>query len=742
MSKRFVLCLIVIMLILAQPGAKNPASAQTELDLERLQRATVLVMQARNLGDELAITCVGSGTIVSRDGLVLANAHDTLQSSDCPGDTLLIGMSIRQDEPPVLKYRAAVIQSAAGLDLALLRITQQLDGRQIEQDTLTLPFVELGDSSVTQLDETITVVGYPGIGSDTVITTRGTISGFTAEPGSGGKSWIKTSASIPGTMSGGGAYNQQGQLIGIPTTAPLGARGDGACQAIQDTNRDGLVDSNDICIPLGSFINALRPSNFARPLLRAAGLSLTVDVLSNDSTEIFAVEAPSIRRLFFSPSVNEAGMPTSVISSLPTGSTSLHLFFDYLNMTPTTVYELRTTTDGIPNSTFSLAPVRWSGGSSGMWYIGSSDQPWPNGIYEFTLFTDGVTAGVARITIGGGAEPASTFSDIVFGLLDLQNNVLGNGYVLPTGNIASARFIYRNMMNGTPWAALWYYEGVEVFRSEDVWQDGDAGSKEISIQDPQGLLPGKYRLELYIEGRLASTADFTMGGAQQGVFPQMFSNAHFTTADSSQEATTTAAISSFPNTVPTMYALFDWQQIATGTLWTMRWRVDNEIFFELTTPWDNSDSGSNYLVQLNSAGTVPDGTYSMELLVNNILIASAQAQVGIGQLPIDRFAQASGVQVRGRIIDADTREGIPGVTFIIISKDFSVEEFTWDESQTYTQATTDRNGQFQLNRLLAPDDPYSVIIAAEGYLPISADGFTVTQETENPLELTIYLTRD
>jgi hypothetical protein len=47
-----------------------------------------------------------------------------------------------------------------------------------------------------------------------------------------------------------------------------------------------------------------------------------------------------------------------------------------------------------------------------------------------------------------------------------------------------------------------------------------------------------------------------------------------------------------------------------------------------------------------------------------------------------------------------------------------------------------------VDRPLQPEVLYSVVVAADGYLPITQDGVLITGTEDNPLELTIYLTRD
>jgi len=419
----------------------------------------------------------------------------------------------------------------------------------------------------------------------------------------------------------------------------------------------------------------------------------------------------------------------------------MYLFFDYENMTSETVYELRVTRDAVPDSVFSLPPVRWSGSERGLWYIGSRDQPWANGVYEFNLLINGFAAGSQRVVIGGGAPVTPLFSNIVFGLLDLQGNILGNGYVLPTGSIASARFVYANMSDGMNWTSIWYFNGQEIIgsRTNDVWTAGGDGSTVVNLRPEGGLFPGTYRLELYIDNGLSATADFVVAGAQEGPLPIIFTDAHYTVAQSPFEALNTPRVTSLPNSVDVLYALFDWQQIAPGTVWTVRWLVDGELFFELTEPWITTESGTNFLLSLNDP---PDGTYMLELIVNGLQITETTASVGIGQLAIDRFAESEGTPFGGVVIDSATQNGIPNVSIILILEDFSIVDFVWDQEQVFAIATTDRNGNFQFDRPLTLETPYSLAIEASGYLPIAVDGFELDDESDNPLNITIELVHD
>ena len=75
-------------------------------------------------------------------------------------------------------------------------------------------YIQRGNSDKLNLGDDIFILGYPGIGGNTLTLTRGVVSGFTDD-----NSYIKTDAEINSGNSGGIALNCKFEIIGITTAA-------------------------------------------------------------------------------------------------------------------------------------------------------------------------------------------------------------------------------------------------------------------------------------------------------------------------------------------------------------------------------------------------------------------------------------------------------------------------------------------------------------------------------------------
>jgi S1-C subfamily serine protease len=235
-------------------------------------RAVVQIVTIIDLNGRLVEGWTGSGTIISEEGHILTNAHVVTSDRFFDVAELIVAITTAQDRPPERMFLADLVQADRNLDLAVIKVRSDLSGGPANFDALGIEPVRIGEAESLQLGDPIIILGYPGIGGETITLTRGEVSGFTFQQGYGNRAFIKTSATIAGGNSGGLAATLQGEIIGVPTQV---GSGDIAgvivdCRPLADTNRDGVIDERDNCVPTGGFINALRPVNLAQPLLEFA----------------------------------------------------------------------------------------------------------------------------------------------------------------------------------------------------------------------------------------------------------------------------------------------------------------------------------------------------------------------------------------------------------------------------------------------------------------------------------------
>lgn len=235
-------------------------------------QSVVQIIAIVDMDGDLVEGWSGSGTIISQDGLILTNAHVVLSDRYYKVVDLVVSITNEQDQPPQPRFYADILQADAGLDLAVIKVRSDLNGGPANFPSLGIASVPLGRSDDLGLGDPLIIIGYPGIGGETITLTRGEVSGFTAEEAYGNRAYIKTSATIAGGNSGGLAANQRGEIIGVPTAVGTGDIEDEIvdCRRLVDTNRDGVIDEFDNCVPTGGFINALRPIRLALPMIEAA----------------------------------------------------------------------------------------------------------------------------------------------------------------------------------------------------------------------------------------------------------------------------------------------------------------------------------------------------------------------------------------------------------------------------------------------------------------------------------------
>lgn len=380
-----------------------------------LAKAVVQIFAIDSFGDT---AWSGSGTLISADGLILSNAHvvDRYYDEDPAVEELRVAVTSRTDEPPEVAYLAEIVAMDSALDLAVIQVVSNLDGDPVTKE---FPFVALGDSDEVEIGDQLRILGYSGVGGETITLTNGVISGFTAERGLGGRAWIKTDAGILAGNSGGLAADEHGKLIAVPTIVGSSAESEEVvdCDLVADTNRDGLIDELDACVPTGGFINGLRPVGLALALIEAAeGGTEYVSQFEppQEAPGDFDIGDVLVSEPAFSVGVTPDDAPTEILSAIPSGSEEVCAFWDYDGMLDGLTWDARWFIDGELSEEGSFIDETWDGGEDGIdWWVCAvgDEQGLVDGVYELVISVEGEYVGSGSIFVGDDHPPVQLTVD-------------------------------------------------------------------------------------------------------------------------------------------------------------------------------------------------------------------------------------------------------------------------------------------------------------------------------------------
>ncbi len=227
------------------PNTPKATDTPAKITVDDLAASVVMVAPGTLSGSQFTPVATGSGTIVDKSGLILTNYHVVDPNNVGAYDDIAIYVSDNPKDMPKLKYFGGLAAWDEDLDLAVIRITENRNSVEINVGDLDLQPVSIGDAEQLDIGQNLTVLGYPAVGEGSLELTKGAVSGFLSAEGQK-DAWIKTDARIAAGNSGGGAFDDAGELVGIPT-------------AIYYISELGGEESGRI-----------RPVNFAHDLLREA----------------------------------------------------------------------------------------------------------------------------------------------------------------------------------------------------------------------------------------------------------------------------------------------------------------------------------------------------------------------------------------------------------------------------------------------------------------------------------------
>lgn len=253
---------------------------------------------------------LGSGFIISKDGLILTNNHVVDGADE-------IKVKLNNGK----EYKAEIKGRDQKLDLALIKISSREE----------LPAAQLGDSDAIEIGEWVLAIGNPFGLSETV--TAGIVSAKGRVIGSGPyDDFIQTDASINPGNSGGPLFNAKGEVVGINTAIVAGGQGIGfaipvnmAKPIIPQLQEKGKVTRGWLGVQTQSLTTDLAQS-FA---LEGDKGALVSDVIKETPAEKAGIKVGDIIVEFDAKPVREANELSRLVAATPPGrKVAIKLFRD------------------------------------------------------------------------------------------------------------------------------------------------------------------------------------------------------------------------------------------------------------------------------------------------------------------------------------------------------------------------------------------------------------------------------
>ena len=255
---------------------------------------------------------MGSGFIVSSDGVILTNAHVVANA-----DEVTVKLTDRRE------FKARVLGSDKTTDIATLKI-----------DATNLPVVKIGDPAKTRVGEWVVAIGQPYGFENTV--TAGIVSAKArALPQDSYVPFIQTDAAVNPGNSGGPLFNLKGEVIGVNSQIFSHSGGfqglafavpiDIAMQVEDQLQKHGKVEHGRLGVTIQEVTQALA-QNFG---LKSPAGALVSSVQKNSAASKAGIEPGDVIVKFNGREINgSADLPPLVSGLKPNTQATLEVWRD------------------------------------------------------------------------------------------------------------------------------------------------------------------------------------------------------------------------------------------------------------------------------------------------------------------------------------------------------------------------------------------------------------------------------
>ncbi|MDO8673557.1 MAG: hypothetical protein Q7O66_19285, partial [Dehalococcoidia bacterium] len=196
---------------------------------------------------------------------------------------------------------------------------------------------------------------------------------------------------------------------------------------------------------------------------------------------------------------------------------------------------------------------------------------------------------------------------------------------------------------------------------------------------------------------------------------------------------------SFPASTKKVVVLFSVKGMGTGTRWGYLLKLNGESVIDKTDEykWDAAADTNYYIPWTNSSNPLPVGTYDLTLFISNSEVQTGRFTIGAGSTPTPPPAD-KGVILNGKIVDADTKRGIPEALFVVLKPgstfaQWEAKQYSKDMVAAYGESGQD--GSYRTDVPLARGKTYPICAAADGYKVFIDGSVTINQNDPADVKL-------
>ncbi len=194
------------------PVTTAAAPTTTESPRKSLTDLSAAVVQIRRFAASGEACSNSTGVVITADGLILTSHQGIAATPGCDNSDLLLAFVEGTDSAPKVRFRGHVAGENAAVDLAVVQIDRDSQGRRAPLPALTP--VELSHAAIPGDGLAVRTLAFSQSESATLSVLSGTAALPSADAG-----WLNLTSPIPSGGAGAGVFDISGHLVGIVTQA-------------------------------------------------------------------------------------------------------------------------------------------------------------------------------------------------------------------------------------------------------------------------------------------------------------------------------------------------------------------------------------------------------------------------------------------------------------------------------------------------------------------------------------------